>query len=151
MDEVKPFKRRIKFPYAPSEKVFDTNHGPSLTVQSEAASCDIRNIMARYERTGMVDHINSFEGRYEDYRDFPESYQDALNTVMAGQESFSELPARIRDAFANDPYLFFQAVHDPAQQDRLIQLGVFTKREEPPKGVDDAKASSTPSEASKAS
>ena len=32
---------------------------PSLTHQNFAAACDIRNIMAQYKRTGVIQHLTS--------------------------------------------------------------------------------------------
>lgn len=114
----------------------------SMTVQSEAAACDINQILRRFQNTGQIDHLNSFEGRYDDFVDFPESYQQAMNIVLDAQQSFADLPSNVRDAYANDPYQFFKAVHDPSQQDRLIQLGVLRTRETPPKEPADASKAS---------
>lgn len=123
---------RIKFPYDPSEKVYISDYGPSMTIQSEAEACDIHQILERHQMTGQLTHVNSYEGRYGDFSTFPNDYQHALNVVIEAETSFQELPARMRDAFNNDPMEFFRAVHDPEQQDRLIKLGVFTEREAPP-------------------
>lgn len=40
--------------------------GPSLTQQSHAEECDIKNIRARYDRTGQLPSVNSREAQFGD-------------------------------------------------------------------------------------
>lgn len=100
------------------------------TVQSEAESCEINNIMAKYERTGVLEHARE-GGRYEDLP-APMEYQEALNRVMEAEQSFDGLPAGVRKEFDNDPTKFLSFVENPENVDRMIELGLATAVEQPP-------------------
>lgn len=89
--------------------------------------CDINNILKQYKLTGQVAHIraNASQGAYTD---LPEGtdFQEALNTVIAGQAAFATLPAKVRDRFGNDPNQFLYFMADPANQEEAIELGLAT-------------------------
>lgn len=81
-------------------------HGESLTETSHKAECDINNIMARYVRTGTLDHINQYEGQYLDCP--TDDYFAAETKVAAARSMFEELPSRMRRHFHDDPATFLQ-------------------------------------------
>ena len=88
---------------------------------------DINNIMKRYERTGLLDHVNQYQGDYGDYTNVPVDYHDALNFVRNSQEMFMTLPAAVRARFDNDPGAFLKFVEDPANADAMVEMGLATK------------------------
>lgn len=108
---------------------FDPDTGEeleSMTKQSFVDECDINTIMRRYEATGAFpDHINQRAGRgvFGDFSDVAD-FQTALHTVMAAEEMFSELPARVRDRFGNDPEQLIKFLQDDANRDEAIKLGL---------------------------
>ena len=91
--------------------------------QHDAADCDINNIMARYERDGVVTHVNRYQGQYGDFTGAVD-YQSALHLVYDAQDCFMSLPANIRKKFDNDPGQFFDFVSDPANADAMIEMGL---------------------------
>lgn len=93
------------------------------TVQSEAEACDINNIMKKYEKTGLIEHVNA-AGRYEN---LPQSvdFQEAINLVMEAEASFEGLPAAVRKEFENDPAKFLLFVEDPENVERMGELGLL--------------------------
>lgn len=95
-----------------------------MTKQSAKDECDINKILNQYQKTGILMHVQSARGTYED---LPSSvdYQDALNTQMAATEAFDALPAKVRDHFQNDPYLFLHAFTDESQSDKLREFGLL--------------------------
>lgn len=99
--------------------------GPSMAKQEFKRECDINNIMKKFERTGLLDHVAQYQGDYGDFTDAPASYHDAMNTVLHAQEMFMTIPAEIRAEFDNDPGTFLAAVDDPAQRGRLVELGIL--------------------------
>ncbi len=95
----------------------------SMTKQSFAEESEINNIMARYEKTGVIDHVKNHGG----YADMPAGleYQDALQLTIEAQIAFDELPAKVRREFDNDPYKFLQFVEDPENIERMAELGLL--------------------------
>lgn len=100
--------------------------GASRTKQSFAAECDINNIMKRFEKDGLVLHVNKFDGQYGDFTNAPE-YHDAVNKVLAADDMFMSLPASLRTRFENDPGRFLAFVADPANVREMQSLGLMRR------------------------
>lgn len=98
--------------------------GPSRTKQANSAECDINNIMTRFEKTGIIDHVNRFPGGYGDYTGAPSDYHEAMDQVVSAQAMFLTLPARVRARFGNDPGAFLDFVADPANEAELVKMGL---------------------------
>lgn len=96
----------------------------SLTHQSEKNSCDINEIMKKFEKTGILEHRNSFEGQYGDFTGLPQDYHESMNAVIAAEEMFTTLPSRIRRRFANDPGNFLDFVANPDNAKELVKMGL---------------------------
>ncbi len=107
----------------------------SLTHQSMSADCDINNIMQRYEKTGVLEHVNNHQGDYGDFVS-ADDYHASMLKVIEAQDMFSSLPATIRSRFANDPAQFLDFVHNPDNRSEMASLGLL---EDPvPLGTSDA-------------
>jgi phage internal scaffolding protein len=114
---------------------------PSRTKQSFRDECDINNILRQFNVTGQLP-IGSVQPQYGDFSGITD-YQSALNAVMAAQDSFLQLPAKLRARFDNDPALFVEFASDEANKDEMKALGLL--RQETAQAV-----VSSPSEAVKA-
>lgn len=96
---------------------------PSRAQQQFRDECDINVILERFNITGQLPVVSlapefgDFTGVYD--------YQTALNAVMAAEESFDQLPARVRERFANDPAAFVDFCLDEANRDEMRQLGLL--------------------------
>jgi len=97
--------------------------GESLTKQSFAKECDINTILAKYAKTGLIDHVKTYQGYYGH---LPNSvdFQANLNAVIAAQTAFDTLPAKIREKFVNDPAKFLAFVDDPDNAEEMVTLGL---------------------------
>lgn len=104
---------------------------PSLTKQSFRDECDINTILKRFNVTGQLP-LGSVQPQYGDFSGITD-YQSALNAVMAAQDSFLALPAKIRTRFDNDPALFVDWASDEANRDEMKALGLL--REETAQAV----------------
>ena len=104
---------------------------PSRTKQSFRDECDINNILRKFNVTGQLP-VGSVQPQYGDFSGVTD-YQSALNAVMAAQDSFLALPAKVRSRFANDPALFVEFASDEANKDEMRALGLI--REETAKAV----------------
>lgn len=106
----------------------------SLAVQDQRDEVDINTIVRRFGLTGELP-----EGvRAPSYGDFEgvTNYHDAMNAVVAANESFDRLPADIRSEFHNDPALFVDFCSDAKNLPRLKELKLLLP--EAMKRMDDA-------------
>jgi len=120
---------RFKSAYDPHPRIQPKLNPKSLTHQSMAPECDINTIMKKYEKTGVLEHRNRFEGAYGDFTDVPSDYHESMNAVIAADEMFSTLPARVRRRFHNDPGAFIDFAANPDNASELVALGLATSRE----------------------
>lgn len=112
---------------------------PSLTVQSLKDECDINKIIARYQKSGDLTHVNERVARYGDFSNVP-SYQEALDLVSRAENMFMEMSPEVRERFANDPGKMVEFLQDEKNYDEAVKLGlVLPKKKEAP-------ASSAPAE-----
>lgn len=96
----------------------------SKAQQHMADECDINKIMEKYEKTGLVTHVNRFQGDYSDYLDTPEDLHDAMNRVIEAENMFMTLPAKVRARYDNDPAKFLDFV-DKADDKALNEAGLL--------------------------
>jgi len=98
---------------------------PSRTQQSFRDECDINTILKRFNVTGELP-LGSVQPQYGDFSGITD-YQSALNAVMAAQDSFLQLPAKVRARFDNDPALFVDFASDEANRDEMKALGLLSQ------------------------
>lgn len=101
------------------------------TEQSHRDKADINQIMGRWVATR---HLPSMERRAPMYGDFSDvrSFQASLDLVREMQQSFLELPSKVRTLFDNNPQKLLEFVQDPDNQEQAIELGLM----EPPEEVE---------------
>lgn len=103
--------------------VFDE---PSLTQQQFKEECDINNIIARYETTGLLTdplHPGTRQPMFGDFSNVMD-YQAAQNIVVRANEAFEALPAKLRDRFDNDPALMLEFLQDENNREEAVKLGL---------------------------
>lgn len=95
-----------------------------MTKQSHKDECDIHNILRQYQRTGIINHINTNQPLYSD---LPSNidYQSSMNLLLEAQEAFASLPSKVREHFSNDPGRFLAAFNDPSQAETLRGFGLL--------------------------
>lgn len=112
----------IRSAYSPRHIVSIDQFDAGQTKQSHKKECDINVIMAKYQKQGVITHINDNAATYGDY-DSTE-YHEALSIIAEGDSMFAELPSKARQAFDNDPAKFMDAVNSPEGVERLKELGL---------------------------
>lgn len=115
-----------EFKTAYSNRVrFSINTGDdSLVQQSFKKECDINHILKKYQKTGLVDHVSQFNGKYDDVSQGLD-YHNALNVVLSAQAAFESLPSSIRKQFSNNPGEFLNFVENPANYDKMVEMGLI--------------------------
>lgn len=103
----------------------------SLAQQSSLAETDINTIVERFGLTGQLP-TGVVVPAYADFENVVD-FRSALDVVVSGREAFMEMPADVRKRFANDPALFLEFVHDPANYDEAVKLGIAMPEPKPVK------------------
>ena len=135
MSEVKFNSGYSPIPEADTEVV-----GESMTEQHHTKHCDINNIINKFKRTGVMEHVNQREAVYTDVSSCPD-YHGALEIVRATEEMFSSLPAELRDRFENDAGVYLAWINDAANAEEAVELGLLPAEQV---GAAEPPASETP-------
>lgn len=124
--------------------------GPGKTKQSFAAQVNVNNIVARYHKTGMLDHVRENPGIFADVSQI-DDYPGMVAKLRFAQESFEQLPSALRKRFRNDPAELIAFVSDDSNRDEAVKLGLVPKavKELPAPVVTDAIAPVVPAKAEK--
>lgn len=97
--------------------------GHSLCKQSFQKECDINNIMKKFEKNGLVNHLNTHSGGYGNYIGY-EDYHQSLNKILAADAAFQALPAQARKKFNNDPATFLEYAQNPDNLPGMREMGL---------------------------
>lgn len=119
----------FKSPYDGKRYRVSLSCGEGLAQQHFKDECDVNRILKKYQKTGLIDHVSRYQGNYSDLAEVPD-FQDAMNAVIAANVAFDTLPSSIRKRFGNDPIEFLDFVHDPANGDALVEMGLAKKPEQ---------------------
>lgn len=103
--------------------------GKSMTFQEFKNECNINNILAKYQKQGVLEHFNKHQGDYSDYTNV-QDYHSSYNQIIAAQDAFNDLPSTVRKRFNNDPGQFLDFVGNPDNVQEMIDLGLAKPREE---------------------
>lgn len=125
----------------------DCSEDPGKTDQAQASDCDINKIMANYAKTG-VWPAQKVGAAFMDVSEAGD-FHTAMNTITTAQELFLRLDAEIRKDFNNDPGELMEALHNPAQRERLEKHGILIPRQPVPasSAIGDAPAGTAASSA----
>ena len=125
MAKAKPTYPEIRGPFF-RKLVQTVPEGPSMTQQSFKDACDINQIMAKYQKTGIIDHINVYEPAYGEVDGT--TFTEAMQTVANATTMFMDLPSRAREAFDHDPAKFLDYVNNledkPESRQFMYDLGL---------------------------
>lgn len=97
--------------------------GDSLTQQHFAKETDIKTIIKKHDRTGIINHVARGIAQYGDYSDVNE-YRESLDIVRRANDSFMGLPSEVRAYFENDAGQFFEFATNPANDEKMVELGL---------------------------
>lgn len=100
------------------------------TVQSEAAACDINNIMKNRDK-GLPVLVSDLKAQFGDFTNIPD-FHTAMGMIAQAQQGFDSLPALTRERFDNKPEKFVSFFMDPKNQQEAIDLGLANKILKPP-------------------
>lgn len=94
----------------------------TMTKQAHKDECDVNVILRKFQRSGSMEHLRVHEGQYGEFAAI--DFHEAMETVRQAEEMFLSIPANIRKEFQNDPGVFLEFANDPANLDKLRELGL---------------------------
>lgn len=98
--------------------------GDSLTKQSFRDLANINCIMARWQKTGEIDHINRNSPLYGDFSGAVD-FQTSLAQVEEARQAFDALPSELRARMANDPQNLIEFVQNENNREECEALGLL--------------------------
>ena len=107
------------------ERVRYQTTGKPLTEQSHKKDCDIRFIMKKAEKTGMLTHVNNNQASYMDLASRPE-FMEAQIVLAEAKSVFETIPAKVREKFKNDPAEFLEFIQNEENRETITELGFST-------------------------
>lgn len=116
--------KQIRSVYFPHNRLYTPITGPSRTKQSYQEESEINNIVKRYMKTGMLDHLAKYAGRYDDLPAAGDFHQ-AMNLITDANSMFEELPSAVRSRFGNDPAGFLDFVGNPENREEMVEMGLI--------------------------
>lgn len=94
-----------------------------VTRQEFRDECDINVLLARYEKTGVLNHFSSRVPQYLDVSEVPD-LATSLEYMEQARAAFMTLPAVVRREFDNDPVRFVDFAADAANLSQMRQWGL---------------------------
>lgn len=97
---------------------------PGRVKQEFRKHSDIKEIVARYRRTGMLDNLSKAQPVFADatvFGDFP----TLVAQVRSANEAFEMLPSNIRTRFHNSPSELIAFCQDSSNRPEAIKLGII--------------------------
>lgn len=100
----------------------------TLAQQQFKDECDINVLFGRYLETGEMPQVlngltyGNFEGVFD--------FQTAMNAVRTAEGLFSQLPARIKNRFDNDPQKLLEFLADPDNREEAQFLKLIEPKQE---------------------
>lgn len=101
---------------------FDPKKDKSLTNQADMPAADINNIMARFEKTGLIPGTERTP-MYGDFSEVPD-YHTSLSAIRRVETAFLQLPAKLRNRFENDPEKLLTFLDDSKNDEEAVELGL---------------------------
>lgn len=135
MSTSKPSPKKIRISYLPlpslpADGVLHCRPGLSKTNHAAAAECDMRVIVERFLKTGMLPVSSKIPQYGVDTTSFP-YLQDALQHQASAKAAYARLPLKVRQETNNTPANLEPWLRDPRNTKLATDLGILIPR--PPK------------------
>jgi len=103
-----------------------------FTEQAHKKECEIDHILKKFDKTGLITHIQDIEAKFGDVTGM--EFQNMQNKIAAAKNSFNQLPLDIRNRFENDPAKLLSFMDDENNRHEAIKLGLI--HEDTPENLD---------------
>ena len=96
-----------------------------LTEQSHRSACDVNLIISKYDKGGLITHINRFEAKFGNFTGV--DFKTMQDTISGIHSQFALLPSEIRKRFDNSPEALLTFMQNPENREEAIKLGLIDK------------------------
>ncbi len=93
------------------------------TKQSMRDECDVNFIMARYVKTGLIEHLSGGIPSFPDVSELGD-YRSAIENMRSADKYFQGLPAEVRARFGHDAANFMEFLQSGASEEDLRKLSL---------------------------
>ena len=94
-----------------------------ITEQAHKDSCDVNKIINKYDKTGLLTHVNEMEIKYGNVSGI--EYKEMMDKIVDIKQQFDQMPSSIRKRFANSPEIYLNFMDDESNRDEAIKLGLI--------------------------
>ena len=101
-----------------------------FTEQAHKSECDVNCILKKYDKTGLITHVQKIEQQFGDVTGL--DFKTAQDLVTNSTTMFNQLPSVIRDRFKNNPMHLLAFMENPENRAEAIELGLIDSRSDPP-------------------
>ena len=115
----------MSFRIRPIASKIDFTDVDSLTDQHYKDEVDIHNIIKKYSATGVLTHVNTYQGSYGNFAGAPD-FHTAKNMIAEADEMFMTVPSQIRADMQNDPSVFVDFMQNPENREKIEAYGFDT-------------------------
>ncbi len=96
-----------------------------ITEQAHREQCDVNQIIRKYDKNGLIQHVSNFEASYGDVSGI--EFKKAQDQVINAKKMFNKLPSEIRKRFSNNPQELLSFMDNPNNRDEAIELGIINR------------------------
>ncbi len=115
----------LRTAYGPKKAVKISFPEQGRTKQAMQSQCDINQIMAKFQKTGVIDFVNKHSPQFGDSTGI--DFQTSMETVARANEMFADLPSSVRKRFNNDPQELLEFCEDGENRQEAIKLGLLDR------------------------
>lgn len=95
-----------------------------FTEQQHKDMCDVNKIIAKYDKTGLITHVQRIEARYGDVTGV--DFRRAQDLYLNAQKMFENLPSDIKKRFNQSAGDFLEFMENPDNRQEAIDLGLIS-------------------------
>lgn len=96
-----------------------------FTQQNHKRECDVNYIVAKYDKTGIIDKVQSIEARYGDVTGA--DFRKAQDLYLNASNMFEQMPKEIKKRFRQNAGDFLEFMENPENREEAIKLGLIAK------------------------
>jgi len=97
--------------------------GESMTEQAHRDEVKIQNIIAKHQKTGLLNHVSKYEGTYSDMASATD-FTEAQNIIAEAKSMFETVPSEIRAIFDNQPEKFLDFMQNQENIESIEEMGL---------------------------
>lgn len=105
-------------------RIVSINDSPSLTKQEFKDDCDPTKVLAKFQRTGLMEHAQQYQPVFGIQSSM--TYHEAMQITANSKSMFAELPAQVRKLFDQNIEAYLEFVSDPENVIDMADDGVIS-------------------------